>query len=126
MTYPSVIKRLVVLGFILLLPLACSKGPDADVSPEAVKAAIKAHIDQNTGPHGGQFIFNDPAKGEQKLTFDYIHEGVTRHGEHYVACVDFVDAENNVYDVDFHVANKEGKLQVEGVAIHKEKGKKKP
>ena len=114
-----------VIAIVVLCGVACKKAATPELSDQDVKSVIKAYIEEISGAHDGQFVFNDPKKGPQKMKFDYIHERVDRHGEHYVSCVDFLDAENNAYDVDFHVAVKEGKPEVASVVIHKEKGQKK-
>ena len=114
-----------ILACMVAAPFT-SVGWSEDIAPEtkaAVKSAITAHIDAESSQ--GVLVVKDAAKGEKKLTFDYVHEGVGRKANGYVACVDFTDADGNAYDVDFLVSDKAGELEVVDVYIHKAKGKKK-
>lgn len=111
-----------LFAFTLAIVFQISTGWAEDVSETtktAVKTTIQKNIDENTNQHNGLYLLKD-AKGIKQLKFDYIHKGVHKKGEKYLACVDFTDKDNNSYDVDFYV---EGSKVVD-VVLHKEKGKK--
>lgn len=128
-------KTKFILNFVVLLAIFtfvsvahAAEGKGEGVSEQAksaVKSAIKEHIDAKTASQGGIYVLEDAKKGQMKLKFDYIHEGVNKQENQYVSCVDFIDAQKNAYDVDFFIVEKDGKYSVDKVSVHKEKGPKK-
>ena len=60
----------------------------------------------------------------RKLAFVRIHERVGRTGNDYYSCADFKDTKTGkLLDLDLDVENKNGKLKVISVRIHKVDGK---
>lgn len=117
---------LFLIVIVAFMPFGCSKRAE-EITPETtnqVKSAIKSHIDATLAANDGLFVFEDENKGKMALKFDYIHESVHKKGGDYFACVDFIDDENNSYDVDIYVTGPAGKMNVQKVVFHKEKGKK--
>lgn len=72
----------------------------------------------------GVFVLKDDKTGEQRtLDFVEIHRPLRRiEGGSYFACSDFRehDSKDKFYDIDFWLAEKDGKLEVTEVRIHKE------
>lgn len=88
-----------------------------------IKAAMHEHIAQKTRDGGGAFKYKDEKTGENLvLEFVKIHDPITKTKQGYFACTDFrVKAEpEKVYDLDFWVNPKDGKLVVTETRIHKE------
>ena len=72
----------------------------------------------------GVLVLKDDKTGEQRtLDFVEIHRPLRRiEGGSYFACTDFRehDSKDKFYDIDFWLAEKDGKLEVTEVRIHKE------
>lgn len=90
-----------------------------------IKSAMKAHIDGVTKPNGGLLLIKDPKENnkELKLKFVKIHDPVREiKGKGYFACTDFqVEGDPaKLYDLDFWLNPKDGKLAVTETKIHKE------
>ncbi len=85
-----------------------ARGPD-------VRAAIADAIHH----HNDSLTVTDPTTGKPvTLSFDHVHADVeqTPGGRHF-ACVDFRSAAGPVYDVDYYVGRRDGKLTVEEVVL---------
>ncbi|HLC21022.1 MAG TPA: hypothetical protein VJM10_02790 [Candidatus Methylomirabilis sp.] len=88
-----------------------------------IKAAMHEHIVQKVEDGGGAFKYKDEKTGEAlALEFVKIHDPVTKTKQGYFACTDFrVKGEPaKLYDLDFWVNEKDGKLVVTDTRIHKE------
>ena len=91
-----------------------------------VKAAMHDHIAQKTKEGGGVFKYKDEKTGDNlELDFVKIHDPVTRTKQGYFACTDFrVKGEpEKLYDLDFWLNEKDGKLVVTQTRLHKEPSK---
>jgi hypothetical protein len=91
-----------------------------------VKAAMHDHIAQKTKEGGGVFKYKDEKTGDSlELDFVTIHDPVTRTKQGYFACTDFrVKGEpEKLYDLDFWLNEKDGKLVVTQTRLHKEPSK---
>lgn len=102
-------------------------GETAEAKAWEVKAAIHAHVAEQVKEGGGAFKHKDEKTGENlTLEFVKIHNPVqkVKQGE-YFACTDFrVQGESQkVYDLDFWVAEQDGKLVVNKTRVHKEPAK---
>lgn len=92
---------------------------------DQIKTAMKNHIENQTKNHDGLFLIHDP-QAENKLLqlkFVKIHDPVREiKGKGFFACTDFeVNGEaGKLYDLDFWLNPKEGKLEVTQTQIHKE------
>lgn len=117
-------RRLPVLasaaaGAILALALACGGAASDDAAAEAVRDAVRKHVQSS----GGEMRFEDPTRDEPvAMRFDHVHEAVhPTEGGRQVVCVDFQGPDGTVYDVDFYV-DREGTtedLLVEDAVLHK-------
>lgn len=91
-------------------------------SAEQIKKAMGAHIDSQT--KNGVFAIHDPkTKQDLKLKFVKIHDPVREiQGKGFFACTDFevVGETGKLYDLDFWLNPKDGKLVVTETKIHKE------
>ena len=123
----------IVAVISLCLALAgCDKAPKEPQSPPAVvphvvtadiQAGIEKHIYQQTRAQQG--YFNLPFGDKQlKLKLVRVHTeylanlGPRRH----FACVDLVDQQGDVYDVDFFLAGDPGDMTVTETTVHKING----
>lgn len=91
-------------------------------SAAQIKEAMNAHIKENT--KNGVFPIQDPKTQENlKLKFVKIHDPVRKiEGKGYFACTDFevIGETGKLYDLDFWLNPKDGKLVVTETKIHKE------
>jgi len=103
--------------------------PEAKVSTVTVDqmaAAITSFISSDSKLKGGFFfVYDASAKKTLQLTLDKVHtERLSQVGENlFFACSDFKSAGKEVYDLDFFMESKDGKLAVTEIMIHKEDGK---
>ena len=90
---------------------------------EDIKAAMLAHIESRVDDDG-VFRLRDEKTGEAlALKFVKIHDPVRRiDGTTYFACTDFhvVGEPDKLYDLDFWMRPKEGRLRIYAEKIHKE------
>lgn len=88
-----------------------------------IKATMHEYIAQKENEGGGAFKIKDGKTGQDLvLEFVKIHDPVTHTKQGYFACTDFrVKGEPaKLYDLDFWVNEKDGKLIVTDTRIHKE------
>jgi len=95
-----------------------------DFSAAEVKSAMMAHIDAETEAGNGVLKIEDNQTGvELALEFIKIHDPVRIvEGKGYFACTDFhpQGAEaSKLYDLDFWLSPKDGKLVITDTKIHK-------
>lgn len=96
-------------------------------SAEQIKKAMRAHIDAQT-KNGVFAIYDRKTKKDLKLRFVKIHEPVREmQGKGFFACTDFVVVKETgeleagkLYDLDFWLNPRDGKLVVTETKIHKE------
>lgn len=91
---------------------------------EQIKAAMNEHIRAEINRGGGVFKTRDPKTNEDlTLEFVKIHDPVRKiEGKGYFACTDFhpTGAEaGKLYDLDFWLNPRDGKLVVTETRIHK-------
>ncbi|CAB4243196.1 conserved protein of unknown function [Methylacidimicrobium sp. AP8] len=88
-----------------------------------VKAAIHEYIADKIREGGGVLRIRDEKTGQEiPLEFVEIHNPVRRiPDKDYFACTDFREKgePEKIYDIDFWLAEKDGKLVVDQVKIHK-------
>jgi len=117
----------VILGLLIISSTVISLAAD-DPSIQGKdrtesQNAMKEYVNKNS--MGGKFIVYDGMMGKLlKLKYEDVHEGIVKKGDFYVSCADFVDHAGNKYDIDFLVAEKEGKFTVFQALVHKVNGEK--
>ncbi len=91
-------------------------------SAAEIRSAMKNHVLANYS--GGTFQVKDPETGDvRKLQLIRVHERVGKTGDYYYSCADFKDTETGeLLDLDLDVEDKDGRLRVVDVRIHKVKG----
>ena len=132
---PKVSYLLSVLSLLVFVAPGCrmwgrAEGPAGE--PEAVphvmtsdiQAGIENHVEERTREGDGYFHLSHESK-ELKLKLVRVHTeylanlGPRRH----FACVDLVDTDGDVYDVDFFLEGDPGSMQVTQTTVHKLNGK---
>jgi len=93
-------------------------------SAKQIKEAMNEYIQSETKKNDGVFIIEDKKTSKTlKLKFVKIHDPVRKiEGKGYFACTDFYPSEGpeeKLYDLDFWLNPKEGKLMVTKSEIHK-------
>lgn len=99
---------------------ASVKAPSAD----EIRTAMKNYVTEKS-KETGTFDVKDPQAGAlRKLNLERIHERVGKTGNYYYSCADFKDTvSGEMLDLDLDVQEKDGKLNVVDVRIHKVNGK---
>ena len=93
-------------------------------SAEDIRAAMKAYVDTKSQATGTFDILDSETGKARKLKFERVHERVGKTGDYYYSCADFSDADSGEkLDLDLDLADKDGKLEVVDVRIHKVSGK---
>lgn len=89
-----------------------------------IKNAMTSHIEAQTKQGDGAFQLHDATTNQHlSLTFVKIHDPVRKvEGRGYFACTDFKSPKGEVYDLDFWLQPKDGKLVVTETQIHKLNG----
>lgn len=123
-----------ILGVLLALPVLAGEHPGEHPGEEhagttapaftaaQIKQAMKTHIDAVT-KNGVFAIHDEKTHQDLKLKFVKIHDPVREiKGKGYFACTDFevIGETGKLYDLDFWLNPKEGKLAVTDTKIHKE------
>lgn len=96
------------------------------VTVDQMAQAISAYISSDSELKGGFFfVYDASAKKSLQLTLDKVHnERLSQCGDNlFFACSDFKSAGKEMYDLDFFMESKDGKLAVTEIMIHKEDGK---
>lgn len=140
--YRMLMMTLIIgFSFVLTTPLLAGEHPGEEHGGEPVKKehagtkattftaaqikkTMKEHIDNATTKGGGTFNLTDKDDGNKKLKLKFvkIHDPVRKiEGKGYFACTDFqlVDDPKQVYDLDFWLNPKDGKLVVTATKVHK-------
>jgi hypothetical protein len=89
-----------------------------------VMSAVEQHAVAESSKNGGVFKLTDDKTGKElNLEFVDTHQPVRQlEGDgHYFACTDFrvVGTKDQIYDVDFWVNDKDGKMTVDQTKVHK-------
>lgn len=98
-------------------------GEIAASEKEKVIATMVEYIKSNSTSAGNLLIMDSKTKMTKKLKFGKVHEGVMKHQDGFVACVDMMDGETLV-DLDFVVSKDGEEYRVSKIAIHKVGGEK--
>lgn len=96
----------------------------APVVTADIQAGIERHIEEKTKRDGGRFTLQ--FEGEQMhLRLVRVHtEYLANLGpQRHFACVDLVNEDGNVYDVDFFLEGDPGSMRVTETTVHKLNGK---
>ena len=89
-----------------------------------VMSAVEQHALAERAKNGGVFLITDDKTGKElKLEFVDTHQPVRQldNDGHYFACTDFrvVGTKDQIYDIDFWVSDKDGKMIVDQAKVHK-------
>jgi YHS domain-containing protein len=89
-----------------------------------VMSAVEQHALAESAENGGVFTLKDDKTGKElKLEFVDTHQPVRQldNDGHYFACTDFrvVGTKDQIYDIDFWVSDKDGKMTVDQTRVHK-------
>ncbi len=117
---------LLTLCFSTFLGSPAHGGDDPSIkgkTREDIQSSMVSYIKSNSVE--GKFIVYDAVTDELKrLTFKKLHSGIVKKGEFYVSCVDFVDENDNKYDIDYLVMDKDGVMRVLQSIVHSINGEK--
>jgi YHS domain-containing protein len=88
-----------------------------------VMSAVEQNAMQETQKNNGVFKLKDDKTG-QELTLEFVdtHQPVRQLDDgHYFACTDFrvAGTKDQIYDIDFWVSDKDGKMTVDQTKVHK-------
>ncbi len=89
-----------------------------------VMSAVEQSAVKETLKDGGIYKLKDDQTGKElELAFVDTHQPVRQldNDGHYFACTDFrvVGTQNQIYDIDFWVSDKDGKMTVDQTKVHK-------
>jgi hypothetical protein len=89
-----------------------------------VMSAVEQNAMQESSRNNGVFKLKDDKTGKElALEFVDTHQPVRQldNDGHYFACTDFrvVGTKNQIYDIDFWVTDKDGKMTVDQTKVHK-------
>jgi hypothetical protein len=83
-----------------------------------IKSAMNKMIQHNS--INNVYRIYGPVEGRLlNLTLVELHDGIVKKGDYYVSCADFRDTKGKLVDLDFLVANKEGRFIATQAVIHK-------
>ena len=109
--------RIVSLGIIILLGLSvlasCTSGKMSAAEKSNVQTAMKEFVDNKLARDGNVYKIEDKSG-----IFDYLHEGVKKKGDINISCAD-VKVGDDIFDIDYHVKNENGKYIVVKEILHK-------
>lgn len=101
----------------ILVLAACGAEDGTMVPADDVRSKIESTIHAQ----GDSLALEDPRTGEPViLRFDHVHEEVeATAGGRWVACVDYVDPDGTVWDIDYYVDDTAaGEYRIEDIVIH--------
>jgi YHS domain-containing protein len=89
-----------------------------------VMSAVEQHTMRESFKNNGVFKLKDDKTGKElNLEFVDTHQPVRQldNDGHYFACTDFrvVGSQNEIYDIDFWVSDKDGTMTVDQTKVHK-------
>lgn len=111
--------------FLLVLGVGMARAGEKVTGEEAekVRSTIESYVKQDSNLKGGFLIYDVKENKVLNLTYDHVHKGVEQTGGgDYFACVDFVDANKNTYDLDVYVQKDGEEWDISEIVIHKING----
>ena len=116
-------KRFVVVLLAVLWSGAHPAVTYGEPSPEMLRDAIRAYIAQQEKLQGA-FAIADSRTGDlRQLELVGVHDRVGKTGDYYYSCTDMNDVKTgDLLDLDFDVEDRDGKLKVVDIRIHKDNG----
>ena len=97
------------------------------LTKKEMSAAIQSYVENEAKKHGGYYeIYDDLQKKKLFLRLRKVHDDRLSHvgNDVYFFCVDLVDRDGKVYDLDFFMKRGSGGgLDVTEVTIHKQEGR---
>ena len=106
------------------IPASEHPGKVANKRGWEVMSAVEQNATDVSAKNNGVFKLKDDKTGKE-LTLEFIdtHQPVRQLDDngHYFACTDFrvVGTKDQIYDLDFWVTDKDGKMTVDQVKVHK-------
>ena len=113
MRYEKIIRLFILFVLSLTMLVSCTSGKISAEEKLNVQVAMKEFVDNKLAKNGNVYKIED-----KNGVFDYLHEGVKKSGGVNVSCAD-VKVGNDVYDIDYHVKNENGKYTVVREVLHK-------
>jgi len=113
-----------LMGAILVSTCLLSVGIAGDdksipaAQKEKIKQTMVDYIKANSTSQKTFLIQDAVTKQTLRLKFGEVHQGVVKHHDGFLACVDMFEGEE-VVDLDFVVSVDQGEYRVSKVAIHK-------
>jgi hypothetical protein len=106
------------------IPASEHPGHVAEKRSWEVMSAVEANALKESSKNGGVFKVKDDKTGKElELKFVDTHQPVRKLDEngHFFACTDFraVGTKDQIYDIDFWLTEKDGKLTVDKTMVHK-------
>jgi YHS domain-containing protein len=111
------------------IPASEHPGHTAQKRSWEVMSAVEQHALQTTLKDGGVFKLKDDKTG-QELSLEFVdtHQPIRQldNDGHYFACTDFrvAGTKDQIYDIDFWIDDKSGKMSVTQARVHKVPEKK--
>lgn len=115
-------RKLLLAAFaavVLAMPaMAAMETMDLPPGDEAaIQKAMTTFVKDHT-VQGHYTMYDALGAGFVPLTFKQIHPGVRMIGGFYVSCLDFVDADGTLYDIDLMVAKADKGFVVQQDVVH--------
>lgn len=110
-------------GITFILFTGFSGVAQAEPSPEMLRQAIRNYIASQENLQGAFGILDERTGELRRLKLAQVHERVGKTGDYYYSCTDMNDVKSgDVLDLDFDIADENGKLHVVDIRIHKDNG----
>lgn len=115
--------KIVILSLMLTLLMGSLgfAGDDRGIpvsEKDKIKATMVDYIKDNSTRQGNFLLLDPETKTTRALRYDRIHQGVVKHNDGFLTCVDMIDG-GIIVDVDFIVSMADGEYRVSKIAIHK-------
>ena len=95
----------------------------AEPTPDDLRGTIADYVKTQEKNQGAFLIIDERTNEPRRLEFVRVHERVGKTGNYYYSCTDMKDMKTGeLLDLDFDIADNEGKLDVVAVRIHKDNG----
>ena len=95
----------------------------AEPTPTELRGTIANYVKTQEKNQGAFLIIDERTNEPRRLEFVRVHERVGKTGNYYYSCTDMKDMKTGeLLDLDFDIADNEGKLDVVAVRIHKDNG----
>ena len=115
----NVIRCFSVLSLMLFFLGSAIAGP----APSDLRGTIAAYIQTQQKNQGAFLIVDERSNQPRRLELVRVHERVGKTGDYYYSCTDMKDVKTgDVLDLDFDIADHDGRLDVAAVRIHKDNG----